>query len=328
MKTETAPMLQIRSLFQLHNQGIVLELSCPEAARWIKDPARRIRFTEELGGKIHLKDRQYNIVIPFVPILTDLSSPDTARRIEEGNKLPDGSITQIRWIKDPARRERKQRVTHALMSFASPEVANIAIKSGLHFKLTYLRPRKDKKEPTRCLKCQRWGHLAKDCKETKDTCSTCGKEHRTSLCRSYQTFYCATCQTDRHASSNRDCPEYVKHQAVLDAKTPENAMPYFLTEAHWTQAPLPPRQKTPIVTTKAPTNHPPTPGKNLKQTTLTFTPKVATVEQEDTAEGNASFHSAPASPILPQDPNPFPCPSPLLAPTQAGTSTQPPSLNV
>ena len=328
MKTETAPMLQIHSLFQLRNQGIVLELSCPEAAWWIKDPARRIRFTEELGGKIRLKDRQYNIVIPFVPILTDLSSPDTARRIEEGNKLPDGSITQIHWIKDPARQERKQRVAHALMSFASPEVANIAIKSGLHFELTYLWLRKDKKEPTRCLKCQRWGHLAKDCKETKDTCSTCGKEHRTSLCRSYQTFYCATCQTDRHASSNRDCPEYVKRQAALDMKTLENAMPYFLTEAHWTQAPLPPRQKTPIVTTKAPTNHPPTPGKNLKQTTLTFTPKVATVEQEDTAEGNASFHSAPASPILPQDPNPFPCPSPLLAPTQVGTSTQPPSLNV
>ncbi|KIM58262.1 hypothetical protein SCLCIDRAFT_95567, partial [Scleroderma citrinum Foug A] len=79
-----------------------------------------------------------------------------------------------------------------------------------------------------------WGHLVKDCKEPKDTCGTCTKEHCTKKCHSFQTFYCISCCTDRHASSDRNCPKYRKHQEALNVKTPENSMPYFPTEEAWT----------------------------------------------------------------------------------------------
>lgn len=222
LDTIAAPSLQFRSLFRLCNQGIVLELSSAEVAHWVKSPANRAKFTEKLGGKICLKDRQYNVVVPFLPVSTDISAPDTIQHIEEGNELPSGSISQIQWIKDPAKRNNCQRVAHALFSLTTPEAANRIIDQGLCVNLERLRSHKDKKEPIRCLKCQQWGHHTKECKEMKDTCGTCAKEHCTNNCCSYQTFYCVSCHTDRHASSDRNCPEYVKRQEALNAKTPEN----------------------------------------------------------------------------------------------------------
>ena len=193
LKMDAAPNLQLRSLFRLCNQGIVLELTSADAARWVKHPIHRVEFTEKLGGKICLKDRQYNVVVSFLPISTDINSPDTAWSIEIGNDLPDGTISKMCWIKDPSKRDRCQRVAHALFSITNPEAANKIIDQSLYVNLECLRLRKDKREPIPCLKCQHWGHLAKDCKETRDTCGTCTKEHRTTNCCSFQTFYCVNC---------------------------------------------------------------------------------------------------------------------------------------
>ncbi|KIM58261.1 hypothetical protein SCLCIDRAFT_128529 [Scleroderma citrinum Foug A] len=95
LNTIAAPNLQLRSLFRLRNQGIVLELSSAKAACWVKSLANRAKFTEELGGKICLKDRQFNVVVSFLPITTDINATETTQHIEEGNGLPNRSISQI-----------------------------------------------------------------------------------------------------------------------------------------------------------------------------------------------------------------------------------------
>ena len=137
--------------------------------------------------------------------------------------------------------------------------------------MEHLKPRKDKRELIRCLKCQHWGHIACNCKGMSNTCSTCAKDHCMSNCKSYQTYYCVTCQTDLHGSTDRCCPEYIKCQEALNARTPENSMPYFPTEEIWTHFDLPPCQTAPIMKTRQLISHPPTP-KQLTQTKLTFTP--------------------------------------------------------
>ena len=256
---DAAPKLQLRSLFRLCNQGLILELTSADTARWVKDPTHRAEFMKRLGGKIRLKERQYNVVVSFLPISTDINSPDTAQSIEVGNDLPDGTISKMHWIKDPSKRDRRQCVAHALFSITNPEAANKIIDQGLYINLERLRLRKDKREPIHCLKCQHWGHFTKDCKETGDTCSTCTKEHRTTNCCSFQTFYCVNCKTDRHASSDRECPEYIRCQDALNRKTPENSMPYFPTEETWTQEILPPCQMAPIVRTRKPVSQPSSP---------------------------------------------------------------------
>ena len=255
--------------------------------------------------------------------------PETLRRIEEDSHIQSGTISQIRWIKDPAKREKRQRVAHTIVSLTSMEVANKVISKGLYVNMEHLKPRKDKREAIRCLKCQHWGHIAHDCKGSTDTCGTCAKDHCTSTCRSYQTFYCVTCQTDHHASADRRCPEYIKRQEALNARTPENSMPYFPTEETWTQATLPPCQTAPIVKTRQPISHPPTP-KQLMQTKLPFTPRAPSTSQENNADADTTYHSVTmeAPPPSPTEPIPlnFPCLSPLLA--SRPTETTPTNITI
>ncbi|KIK16496.1 hypothetical protein PISMIDRAFT_45658, partial [Pisolithus microcarpus 441] len=127
-----------------------------------------------------------------------------------------------------------QRVAHALLSLTTPEAANKLLKDGCYIQLDRLRPHKDKKEPMRCMKCQRFGHMAKECAHHEDTCGTCARNHRSNACDSPQLLFCIVCQTDSHSSSDRNCPEFIKQCNAMDDKTPENNMPYFPTEEAWT----------------------------------------------------------------------------------------------
>ena len=77
MKTDSTPPLKLWSIFRLRNQGIVLELTSAEAAAWLRSPSNRLELMEKLGGKIRLKDRQFNVVVPFFLISTDINSADT-----------------------------------------------------------------------------------------------------------------------------------------------------------------------------------------------------------------------------------------------------------
>ena len=162
------PDLQLKSLRVLRNGGILLEFPSKQAVDWLKDNDRLQKLADATGGKLMFKDRSYNIVVPFVPTATFIEESETLRLIENENELPVGSIAVARWIKPAHRRDTGQRVAHALFRLTTPEAANALIKNGMYINLERLCPAKDKKEPLRCLKCQRWGHMAKDCSTSRD----------------------------------------------------------------------------------------------------------------------------------------------------------------
>ena len=88
--------------------------------------------------------------------------------------------------------------------------------------------------------------MAKNCTEDKDTCGTCGGEHQHAKCNSYRMYFCVNCRSSSRSSSDKECPEYKAQLAILNARTPENSMPYFPTEETWTQVSLsPPNQWDP-----------------------------------------------------------------------------------
>ncbi|KIN93752.1 hypothetical protein M404DRAFT_170381 [Pisolithus tinctorius Marx 270] len=237
------PSMQLKSIARLCSNGILLEFNNQEAVAWIKEPANKMTFLAKLGGDVAIKDRHYNIVIPFLPITTETDNQDMLRDMENENNIPQGSIARIKWIKDPAKRTPNQRVAHALASITSPEVANQLLKDGLYWGLDRLCLHKDKKEPVRCLKCQCIGHLARDCNETTDTCGICAQPH------------------------HRNCPDLIKRRNAMDERMPENRMPYFPTSEEWTHVELPTCSTNPIVPTRPPTI-PPANNGPLRQITL------------------------------------------------------------
>ncbi|KIO13474.1 hypothetical protein M404DRAFT_122654, partial [Pisolithus tinctorius Marx 270] len=93
------PDMQLKSIACLRNNGILLEFSNQEAVAWIKEPANKTAFLERLGGEVAIKDRHFNIVIPFLPITTETDKPETLREMENENNIPQGSIARIKWIK-------------------------------------------------------------------------------------------------------------------------------------------------------------------------------------------------------------------------------------
>ncbi|KAA1467097.1 hypothetical protein DENSPDRAFT_742121, partial [Dentipellis sp. KUC8613] len=76
-----------------------------------------------------------------------------------------------------------------------------------------LRARKAKREPKRCLKCQKIGtHFAKECPQEHDTCGTCGKEHTTKSCTETEQkhYWCVNCSIHGHASWERVCATFTR----------------------------------------------------------------------------------------------------------------------
>lgn len=128
------------------------------------------------------------------------------------------------------------------MACASVEGANHIIRNGLAIEGKRVKARKLEQEPRRCLKCQKYGrgHLAGECKQERDTCTICAKEHKTRDCKETDptNFSCITCKAKGirhdHLASARSCPAFMEAKARLDYRTPEAKYRYFPTDQTWT----------------------------------------------------------------------------------------------
>ncbi|KAF8545756.1 hypothetical protein OG21DRAFT_1428696, partial [Imleria badia] len=135
----------------LRNGGIILELDSVSSTRWLRQDANKANFLEKLEIPADFKDHRYAILIPFLPISFPIEEPDWLRAVEAENDLPEGSITTARWIKVKTRCTPDQRVAHAIFTLAEPKAANILLCDGLYICKEKLHPRKEKKDPLRCV---------------------------------------------------------------------------------------------------------------------------------------------------------------------------------
>ena len=150
------------------------------------------------------------------------------------------------------RRALDQQAAHAIFTFKDVDLANICIRD--------VRPSRLKHEPIQCMKCRKWGHFAYACSASVDTCSTCGEEHKTSVCSTKDKTYCVSCRSNVHASWSRDCLEFRRRCDQYDENYPENILPYFPSEESWTLIPRPDRlqhsERFPVKYTVASLQHP------------------------------------------------------------------------
>ncbi|OJA14337.1 hypothetical protein AZE42_13669, partial [Rhizopogon vesiculosus] len=242
--------------------------------------------------------------------------------LEHENSLPEHSLTALRWIKPPLCCTKDQQKAFAILHIADAQTANDILKEGICIDKQRIAVRKDKREPIHCARCQRFGHIARNCSAARDACGTCGNQHRTADCTaSYRSEYCLNCKSQHHMSWSRECPEFKRQCTLLDDKFPENRMPYFPTEEAWTQVTqLPKPPPSPPSHPNQPSQHRQTPPARstapTKQSKITFPSQPRPYHQP-----------RPLPPHLPSmPPNPPPLPPPTLSsPSTSAMSTSPPS---
>ena len=224
---------KVDSVLKTRTKAILLTFNSKGVVTWLKEPENEYMFTKGFSEGSHIKARQYNIIAPRVPITFNPDSPDHLREVEESNGLKEKTILKAKWIKPVARRRTEQSHAFAIITVASAEAANLLIRDGLNICSARIRPTKQKYEPVQCMKCRGWGHFAGNCTAEKDTCGTCGGDHRTTSCKITSKVFCATCKNSSHPSWDRNCPKFIRRCAIYDEKNPENGLVFYPTDQDW-----------------------------------------------------------------------------------------------
>ena len=225
---------KIRSVLLQKDESVLIEVDSDDAAKWLTNEINRVEFCVSLGDGVRFKKRVFNVLAFNVPLNLDPSDDYHCDEINETNDLEANTITSIRWAKPINRRTDKQRTAHLVLSYSNPEDANHAITNGVTICNKKCHVEKIRREPIRCLKCQRWNHMARDCLAKTSTCSNCEGTHMTASCLHPQMTRCVSCKSDEHASWSRQCPTFLRRVAEFKDRNPESLLPYFPTVDPWT----------------------------------------------------------------------------------------------
>lgn len=212
---------KIRSIVSQRDGGSLIEVDSDALAKWFADPLNSVEFCCALGEGVTFRSRTYNIIAFNAPINLDPSTATHREEINDVNQLGENTIKAIRWAKPINRRSPQQKTAHLILSFSDPEAANQAISIGVTICNKLCRAERVKKEPLRCMKCQGWNHMAKECIQKVDKCSNCAGDHKSDECRSRSTR-CVSCRTDDHSSWSRECPVFLRKSEELSERHPEN----------------------------------------------------------------------------------------------------------
>ena len=242
MKDRDKPdWVKVESLHKTRKNTILLTLNSKEVANWIREVENEVTFVNSFLKGAHIRGREYNLVVPRVPLTFDPNDAKHLREVEENNGIPTHILQKARWIKPAEHRRPGQTHAYATMMFTSVDTANKLIRDGVNVCESHTRPSKQKIEPIQCMKCRQWGHFADKCSESEDTCGMCSRKHCTSACTSSDKLYCMTCAEPTHASWDRICPEFTRWCELINELNPVNNMPFFPAGEDWTLSFRPPR---------------------------------------------------------------------------------------
>lgn len=157
--------------------------------------------------------------------------PETYNGIETNSQLEKGVIARMEWAKREERRAPNQKTAHVVVSFITREAANQVIQNGMTVGGKWVNGYRDQRDPQRCMKCQSFGHIARECKSEKDICGRCKENHRTSDCTATnEDFYCANCKRQGHIASDRNCPALMRKIKERAQRNPEHGYWFFVTD--------------------------------------------------------------------------------------------------
>ena len=226
------PILKSSTL--MRNGGLLLELDSSESSDWLREDSTHKRLLANLGSGANIKDRTYQTILSFVPIQFDPADDDHLRQLEESSNITPYLILKAEWIKPIKDRKEEQQVATLRLYHQDTKLANKILCEGVHLFGKCITPKKPKKEPIRCLFCQKFGHERRNCKADHPRCGRCTEAHETKMCDAPRgAMKCANC-LGPHPSYERSCHNFQDKCQQTDARRPENNLAFYPTDEAWT----------------------------------------------------------------------------------------------
>lgn len=208
--------LRVSRVNKIRNGGIVMEVDASQADK-VKDIIK-----DELDIKKPQK-RRPQVKIFDVP--KDTSDEELSKVVYEQN-FTESDLTETEFGKNfkplyktgPRNEKHTQWVVEV-----SPKLRNVMTQNGrIYYEWSSLKVI-DYFSISRCYKCQRFGHMAKDCKGP-ETCGHCANEgHSYKDCPNKKLSpKCVNCQrnklTNTHATNSEKCLTYVREKRRIQDK--------------------------------------------------------------------------------------------------------------
>ncbi|THU90543.1 hypothetical protein K435DRAFT_624025, partial [Dendrothele bispora CBS 962.96] len=182
--------------------------------------------------------REYGLAINFLPVWFKPKDENDLCELESINELPVCSISKARWANgtDDGIKKPNELSATLLLKVNDPDVANDMIVKELRVKGKRCPVTKQIQEPLTCFHCQGIHHTTHTCPQIEGapTCGNCGGEHRTKGCPNPDKKHCTRCNSDDHASRDRECPKFKQAWESMNKRSLTNTLPFFPTEKDWT----------------------------------------------------------------------------------------------
>ncbi|KAJ3724599.1 hypothetical protein C8R42DRAFT_719265 [Lentinula raphanica] len=206
---EDKGMVKVIAVVKLRGKGAFCVLRSAEEMQWMETGDTLKMFSKDWGLNAVAQPSHHEVIVEFVPTIANIDSQWTWDTITEASKLPRNSIVAARWIRKPEQRKPGQKVAHAVFAFADMRHANTAIRQEMVIDHKLVSVRREEKDPQRCMRCQQYGHIAREWPEN---------------------FYCAVCKTKGHIAADRACPTLLRRIRERQQRDPTKGFRYFVTE--------------------------------------------------------------------------------------------------
>lgn len=221
------PILEFRAAARLPRGGIEYTMGSTEQANWLSLAPVAIAFEKHFGDPVTVKGQHVWVLAERVSVNFPTDNSEAIRTLERDNDLDEGDILSAYWMKPEWRRTPNQLRAHLKLELRSMNVADALIESGCRIEYTISNIKRIEEDPTRCLKCQHFGHIATKCSAPADICSHCGGDHRSNVCSNKDKHFCVNCKVSEHSSWSRACPKFIAERDALNHRKPDNRRRFF-----------------------------------------------------------------------------------------------------
>ena len=171
------PNSTIHVINQYWNNKLLIKTNSWAATKWLKANATCV-LQPIIGHLIKVLGRLYQVITCFMPVQFQTNA-EGIHKLEISTNLLVESISHVTWLKNPKCRSPSQHCANVKIHCKSAKDANTLILGSGHISHlgSQLHIHKDIRSPGTCNRCQKYGHIAPDCKEESPTCTKCREDH-------------------------------------------------------------------------------------------------------------------------------------------------------